>query len=212
MTSSDGFCSTLTFGDGELGVVHIPEVAASTSMKRSHSSSSSHNTPIPTPTSGIAPPSPFYIGSHHQRTSSNPLSVAPSPPALQSSSQNTYNSFFAGRPSSPTRSNSTSSVATQASVAHHASASTVISNPPLVSGSMPSITAANSSFASGLNMTTPPQTPRSTASSVVGNKRDASESEREDGKVVKKRRIAPTRVTNGGEGSSNGGSLKQPQL
>ena len=64
-------------------------------------------------------------------------------------------------------------------------------------------------------MTTPPQTPRSTASSVVGGKRDrdASESEREgeDGlrggeNAKKKRRIAPTLVGMGGEsvGSSDG--------
>lgn len=46
-------------------------------------------------------------------------------------------------------------------------------------------------------MTTPPQTPRSTASSVSGVKRDAgaSESEKEDGAQQgpsKKRRVAPT--------------------
>ena len=55
-------------------------------------------------------------------------------------------------------------------------------------------------------MTTPPQTPRSAASSVSGVKRDASESEREDtaanggghGPEKKRRRIAPTLVQEGG--------------
>jgi chromatin assembly factor 1 subunit B len=44
-------------------------------------------------------------------------------------------------------------------------------------------------------MTTPPQTPRSATSSVSGVKRDASESEKEDGgHEKKKRRIAPSLV------------------
>jgi chromatin assembly factor 1 subunit B len=52
----------------------------------------------------------------------------------------------------------------------------------------------------GMPMTTPPQTPRSTTSSVSGVKRDASESEsgeKEDasqGGEKKRRRIAPTLV------------------
>lgn len=44
-------------------------------------------------------------------------------------------------------------------------------------------------------MTTPPQTPRSTTSSVSGVKREAGDSEREDsGHEKKKRRVAPTLV------------------
>jgi hypothetical protein len=66
-------------------------------------------------------------------------------------------------------------------------------------------------------MTTPPQTPRSTASSVVGGKRDrdASESEREGedgvkgGENAKKRRIAPTLV--GGMGGSGDGANSESQ-
>jgi chromatin assembly factor 1 subunit B len=58
----------------------------------------------------------------------------------------------------------------------------------------------------GMPMTTPPQTPRSTTSSVSGVKRDASESEKEDVVGVagerKKRRIAPTLV--GGENLNPG--------
>ncbi|TAQ83028.1 hypothetical protein B7494_g8648, partial [Chlorociboria aeruginascens] len=103
------------------------------------------------------------------------------------------------RPSSPTRSNSTSSIATQASFATPIPA-TIINNPTLVSGALPSVTA---SFTS-VPMTTPPQTPRSTTGSVSGIKRDASESEKEDGSQVqaqgqerKRRRIAPTRMVGG---------------
>ncbi|KAF4504310.1 hypothetical protein G6O67_008477 [Ophiocordyceps sinensis] len=46
----------------------------------------------------------------------------------------------------------------------------------------------------GVPMTTPPETPRSSGGSVAGTKRDASESEREDGNEPKKRRVAPTPV------------------
>jgi len=190
MTSSDGFCSTLSFSPDELGQVYVPDgTAAKPSFSVQTSSLSSQNTPTPTPTSAIGPPSPYPLGPSHQRTASNPLSTAPSPPPAAAAQP--------VRPSSPTRSNSTSSIATQASFAHHPSAGTVISNPPLMSGAVPSIAAANSSFVSGLSMATPPQTPRSTTSSVSGLKRDAgaaSESEKEDSQPPKRRRIAPTPV------------------
>lgn len=177
MTSSDGFCSTLTFAKGELGDLYTGEVpTAKHPMISNTAVSSSQNTPMATPTS-IAPPSPFP--NNHHRTSSTGI-AAPSPPPGMN------------RPSSPTRSNSTSSIATQSSYATPA-AGTIISNPTLVGGSMPSIAAGNSF----LPMTTPPQTPRSTTSSVSGIKRDASESEKEDGALggeKKRRRIAPTVV------------------
>ncbi|KAE8440955.1 hypothetical protein EG329_006169 [Mollisiaceae sp. DMI_Dod_QoI] len=189
MTSSDGFCSTLTFAPGELGQLYTGEVpTAKHPMISTTAVSSSQNTPMATPTS-IAPPSPFP--NNHHRTSSSGIAVAPSPPP------------GINRPSSPTRSNSTSSIATQSSYATPA-AGTIISNPTLVSGSMPSIAAGNISFMTGMPMTTPPQTPRSTTSSVSGIKRDASESEKEDGALggeKKRRRIAPTLV-----GEQNGSS------
>lgn len=182
MTSSDGFCSTLTFAPGELGQLYTGEVpTAKNPMISNTTASSSQNTPMATPTS-IALPSPFP--NNHHRTSSSGIAVAPSPPP------------GINRPSSPTRSNSTSSIATQASYATPA-AGTIISNPTLVGGSMPSIAAGNISFMNGMPMTTPPQTPRSTTSSVSGIKRDASESEKEDGALggeKKRRRIAPTLV------------------
>lgn len=109
------------------------------------------------------------------------------------------------RPSSPTRSNSTSSIATQSSLANPTG--TVISNPTLVGSSVPGIAAAGSSNtglgAGFIPMSTPPQTPRSTTSSVSGVKREASESEKEDGGERKRRRIAPTLVGSEAGGSSS---------
>lgn len=193
MTSSDGFCSTLTFAPGELGHPYTGEVPTVKHPIVSNTAlSSSQNTPMATPTS-IAPPSPFPTSGHHHRTSSN-LSVAPSPPPAP------HNPSV--RPSSPTRSNSTSSVATQASYPTSV-AGTVISNPTLVGGSLPGIAAGNVSF-TGMPMTTPPQTPRSTTSSVSGIKREASENEREEiGGEKKKRRVAPTPVGEDGQSRSN---------
>src|SRR5262249_42877038 len=118
---------------------------------------------------------------HHQRNSASSF-TAPSPPPTAS--------FVPGRPSSPARSNSTSSIATQSSAAP------MIPNATLIAGSVPGITAANSGKVTGVPITTPPQTPRSTANSVSGTKRDASESEREEsGTERKKRRLAPTLVS-----------------
>ena len=193
MTSSDGFCSTLTFAPGELGQTYTGEVptAKHPMLGTSTAVSSSQNTPMATPTS-IAPPSPFPPSSHHHRSSSS-YSIAPSPPAAPLGPTI--------RPSSPTRSNSTSSIATQSSYAPGAATGSIISNPPLVTGSLPTIAAGgNVSFMTGMPMTTPPQTPRSTTSSVSGVKRDASESEsgeKDDslqGGEKKRRRIAPTLV------------------
>jgi chromatin assembly factor 1 subunit B len=185
MSSSDGFCSTLTFAPDELGQIYTGEIGPPRQNASSTVVSSSQNTPMATPTSTVPPPSPFP-SSNHQRTSSN-HSIAPSPA--------TEAPLGSMRPSSPTRSNSTSSIATQSSFAHHAAPGTIISNPPLVGGSLPGVVAGATGlgFVSGVPMTTPPQTPRSTTSSISGIKRDASESEKEDnGPEKKKRRIAPT--------------------
>ncbi|TPX17207.1 uncharacterized protein E0L32_003325 [Thyridium curvatum] len=186
ISSSDGFCSTLSFAPGELGQVYTGEVP---SLKRPVAGetavSSSQNTPVPTPTSVFAPPSPFPSGGNqHQHRGSTSSFAAPSPPPAAS--------FVNARPSSPARSNSTSSVVTQASTAP----SGVVNNPTLMVGNVPSITATNSAKVTGVPITTPPETPRSAANSVAGTKRDASESEKEDsGKEPKKRRIAPTLIS-----------------
>ena len=198
MTSSDGFCSTLTFSPGELGQIYTGDVPTVKHPNLTSTAvSSSQNTPMATPTS-IAPPSPFPSSSNHHHRTSSSYSIAPSPPPAPLGPTM--------RPSSPTRSNSTSSVATQASYATPA-AGTIISNPPLVGGTIPGVAAGNVGlgFGSGVPMSTPPQTPRSTTSSVSGVKRDASESEKEDSShEKKKRRIAPTLVN--GERSAKSSS------
>jgi chromatin assembly factor 1 subunit B len=167
--------------------VYTGEIPTAKHPSLSTAASSSQNTPMQTPTSSFAPPSPFR-GATHQRNNSSYSNVAPSPPPAPLGPS--------VRPSSPTRSNSASSIATQSSYATPA-AGTVISNPTLMGGTIPGISAGNVGLGlvSGVPMNTPPQTPRSTTSSVSGVKRDASESEREDGgQEKKKRRIAPTLV------------------
>ena len=174
ISSSDGFCSTLSFTPGELGQEYKGELASSKNNSVAGTAASNQATPIPTPTSVFAPPSPFP---NHQHRNSGTSFTAPSPPPTTS--------FVNARPPSPTRSNSTSSVATQASV---------INNPPLIGGSVPSITATNSGKVTGVPMTTPPETPGS-ANIAAGAKREATEGEKEDTNTQpKKRRIAPTPV------------------
>lgn len=182
ISSSDGFCSTLSFSAGELGQVYKGELAGpknAVSASAAAASSSNQATPTPTPTAIFAPPSPFPGGSHQHRNSSSSF-AAPSPPPNAS--------FVSLRPSSPTRSNSTSSVTTQSSTA-------VMTNPPLIGGTVPGIVAANSGKASGVPLTTPPETPRSGNNATSGVKREASESEKDEtSSHPKKRRIAPTPV------------------
>ncbi|KAG9255957.1 WD40-repeat-containing domain protein [Emericellopsis atlantica] len=175
ISSSDGFCSTLTFTNGELGEVYKGEIGPPKPVATT-APSSVQNTPTPTPTTQFAPPSPFQgHGSQHRGTSSS--FTAPSPPSTTASA-----TAPPQRPHSPARSNSTSSVATQSS--------SVKNNPPLIGGSVPGIAATNSGKVTGIPITTPPETP----SSLAGSKREASESEKEDTKEPKKRRIAPTPV------------------
>lgn len=191
ISSSDGFCSTLSFSSSDLGQVYTGEIPTASLKARQRPEASetavtsSQNTPIPTPTSVFAPPSPFPNGQHRHRDSASSL-TAPSPPPMAS--------FVNQRPSSPARSNSTSSVITQASTAPGG----VMTNPTLIGGNVPSIAAANSGKVVGVPITTPPETPRSTANTVAGMKRDASESEQEEsGGEPKKRRIAPTLISSG---------------
>ena len=174
VSSSDGFCSTLCFSEGELGHRYVEP-----KKTPSHSS-----TPLATPTSGVVPP--FAVPAQNQRRNSISSFAAPSPPPV---------SFVNQRPSSPARSNSTSSIATTQSAAPAMPGS--IHNATLIAGAIPGITAANSAKVTGVPITTPPETPRSSTAnvSVAGTKRDASESEKEEpGSGPKKRRIAPTPV------------------
>lgn len=181
VTSSDGFCSTVSFSPSDLG-----EVLKGDPQKRRQETteavpSSAHTTPIPTPTSQFAPPSPFPNGSQHRHRDSMSSFAAPSPPPAAA--------FVNQRPSSPARSNSTSSVITQTSTAP-------TGPPTLLAGSVPGLTATNSGKVTGVPITTPPETPRSAAGSTTGQKRDLSESEKEDSEgQPKKKRIAPTLIS-----------------
>ncbi|KAI2626418.1 WD40 repeat-like protein [Xylaria nigripes] len=177
ISSSDGFCSTLSFEPGDLGQEYKGElVSAKNSSSTATGTSSSQPTPLPTPTSAFPPPSPY--ASHHQHRNSGASLAAPSPSPTTS--------FVGARPASPTRSNSTSSVATQASV---------MNNPPLIGGSVPSLTATNSGKVTGVPLTTPPETPGS-GNIAAGVKRDAPEKEKEEnGGQTKRRRVAPTLIS-----------------
>ena len=187
MSSSDGFCSVLTFAPGELGQVYTgphptythPVVSTSISLPTTQS-----GTPLPTPTTTASP----------SLTKASPVIIPPSHPSPAPT--------FSIRPGSPTRSNSQSSIATMTSTSQ-------VNNPTPTLGHVPLATAMNSAPPIVVpSMTTPPQTPASThgglhsaTSSVSGSvlgKRDASESEGE-GATTKKRRIAQTLV---GAGSS----------
>jgi chromatin assembly factor 1 subunit B len=182
MSSSDGFCSVLTFAPGELGQVYAgqhpththPVVSTSISLPTSQA-----GTPLPTPTATASP------------------SLTKASPVLQPPSHPSPAPTFSVRPGSPTRSNSQSSIATMTSTSQ-------VNNPTPTLGHVPLATAMNSAPPIAIPpMNTPPQTPASThggrhsaTSSVSGSvlgKRDASESEGE-GARVKKRRVAPTLI------------------
>ncbi|KOS18864.1 putative WD repeat-containing protein [Escovopsis weberi] len=171
ISSSDGFCSTLTFGVGELGDVYKGELVPSnptTSHSTAHAS-------IFTPPTALGSGGPQHGHRNSVSQTPGPLPSCVPPAGSQ-------------RPSSPTRSSSTSSVTTPSTTMPTG----VLSNPVLISGSVPSITAANSSKVTGVSLTTPPETPGST----IGLKREASEGEDKplEAKEPKKRRIAPTLV------------------
>uniref|UniRef100_A0A093VI89 Putative WD repeat-containing protein C26H5.03 n=1 Tax=Talaromyces marneffei PM1 TaxID=1077442 RepID=A0A093VI89_TALMA len=186
MSSSDGFCSTLSFAPGELGQIYTHPVSSSNPTTHHHhtlsASSSSNNTPLPTPTNTVSP-------------SLTKLQPVPAPGPTGGT----------GRAGSPARSSSASSIQTLQAL----QSGNVVNNPTPTLGTVPLVTATNS-----LPLTTPPQTPlpgvshsaTSSFSSTVLGKRDigaASESEKEDAKretaesekPAKKRRIAPTLVS-----------------
>lgn len=191
MSSSDGFCSTLSFAPGELGQPYTGQTGPAHTANSS--TPSANVTPLPTPTH--IPPSPVKATHAPASTSASASSTAQAPPA------------------SPARSNSASSVATQPNQQTGA----VVNNPTPTLGSVPLVTATHSAQPSTLPLTTPPQTPLPTAtqggtsahttSSVLGKRdiRTASESEKEESKgpesapaqQPKKRRVAPTLVSAG---------------
>ncbi|KAJ4286692.1 Chromatin assembly factor 1 subunit [Kalmusia sp. IMI 367209] len=216
MSSSDGFCSSLTFAPGELGEKYTGPLASQSrhqhtpSINTAASQSSNHSTPTPTPTTSSMPAAMTATASAKQPTAGFPASPS---------------SFIPARPGSPARSNSVSSIATASSFAPAAGDMGTMNAPTPSMSSVPGLAAANSGPVGGVPMFTPPLTPahghgtHSASSSVSGipgvsgSLRRGSESEREDGpspakkrdlqavpeveegRETKKRRIAPTPVT-----------------
>ncbi|KAK5024083.1 Chromatin assembly factor 1 subunit [Exophiala sideris] len=197
MSSTDGYCSTLSFAPGELGQVYSgahptynhPVVSTTIPLP----TSSANSTPMPTPTA-TASPSLMKV---------SPVPVIPSHPSPAP---------FIVRPGSPARSNSQSSIATMASY----QTSGIPNSATPTMGHVPLVTAANSGPPVAIPpMSTPPQTPasvhgghHSATSSISGavlGKRDVgatSESEQEESKA-KKRRIAPTHVGPSGSATTS---------
>ncbi|CAG8013078.1 unnamed protein product [Penicillium olsonii] len=179
MSSSDGFCSTLSFAPGELGQPHTGPVSMSQSTANA-STPASNTTSLPTSTH-VSPP-----------VKTTPASTAPTGPVP---------------PASPARSNSACSVATQ-SPAQQAPAN-VVNNPTPTLGTVPSVTAAHSAQPAThpLPLTTPPQTPVSstpqastTSSSVLGKRGEIEPEGNKDiapnaAQQPKKRRVAPTLIS-----------------
>ena len=189
ITSSDGFCSCLTFNPGELGSTYVaPSQNRHAIAPINTAIPSGHSTPVQTPTQPSMPQLTRPPSSH---------GVGPSP------------SPFPMQPASPARSLSISSVTTQESHLHgldgaNSEMNRMTSSATPQISSVPSITAANTGTSvSGLIMFTPPQTPGASvavpAASVqplaaTGTKREAEAVGETTGKD-KKRRIQPTLVT-----------------
>ena len=214
MSSSDGFCSALSFTSDELGSIYHgtlnSRVHAPSTLNPPGTTPSAHSTPSHTPTV------PTAAGSHHKLSSST-LHPGPSP--------SPYSFIRAG---SPPRSNSASSNATQQSSAFppppisvhgSGSASGVVNNPAPTMGNLPSIAATNTwgsvpQFASP----TPPMTPfdnnsgaeqpqsrsesatisaKRPSDSVASSEEPPSKDDAEKDGAAKRRRIAPTLVSGG---------------
>ncbi|KAI9733014.1 MAG: hypothetical protein M1834_003558 [Cirrosporium novae-zelandiae] len=178
MTSSDGFCSCLSFAPGELGQIYSgPMPTTGQTTYATTTVSSTQSTPAPTPVSATAPASIKPTSSNGCTT----LAPSPSPAPLSQ------------RAASPARSSSASSVP---------SPNVVTNNPTPIISSIPSVTATHSGPVTGMPpLTTPPQTPMSgthsatssISGSVLGKREGDEETGKEEG-TVKKRRIAPTLV------------------
>ncbi|KAK4971195.1 Chromatin assembly factor 1 subunit [Elasticomyces elasticus] len=203
ITSSDGFCSCLTFAPGELGQAyhgvtgprHTPApIGTSTPVL----SNSTVTTPVPTPTQPNLPSIPRRPSNSGFLPSVSPFSA----PGAQ--------------PASPARSMSTSSIATQSSVAPSQipdqNPAIVMNNPTPSISSVPSISAANSGtglMGASMPLYTPPQTPgpsytapmpapaaKRDSDAGMGAKREGET--QEEGGREKRRRIQPTLVEGNG--------------
>ena len=201
ISSSDGFCSTLSFAPGELGQPFTGELPSSSASASGSGSASAAASAAPSTllrhhrnsasASSLSAPSPpvssvCYVSSV---SSAPPPLLAPTPVSIPAS---TTASFMSARPSSPARSNSASSIITQASMAPAASQSASqsanqsasqsaasqpgMNNPQLVVGAVPSLSASGSlkalqaqAAAAASVGQTPPQTPRNRANSAASS-------------------------------------------
>ncbi|KAK8165244.1 chromatin assembly factor 1 protein [Phyllosticta citrichinensis] len=155
MTSSDGFCSCLTFQPGELGQVHPgPAKHQQPTSINIAAATSNQSTPTPTPTQATVPMA---------KQPSQSGTTFPASPA----------SFAPARPASPARSMSCSSIATQSSFAPGPDPNVALSNQTPSISAVPGVAAANPS--GSMPMWTPPHTPMpgtanaSAANSVSGS-------------------------------------------
>ncbi|KAF6234732.1 hypothetical protein HO173_006952 [Letharia columbiana] len=167
MSSSDGFCSNLTFNPGELGQIYSGHVPTAHHPSPAISTMS---TAQPSPTTASAPP--------FDKQSTPVLAPSASPAPLP--------------PPSPTRSNSTSSIATQSSQMVNNPTPT-LGSVPSVAATNPSFNGLPWTTPPQTPMSGVTSRPSSVSGSVLG-KRDTSESEKEEAAIPKKRRIAPTLV------------------
>ncbi|CAG8145142.1 unnamed protein product [Penicillium salamii] len=179
MSSSDGFCSTLSFAPGELGQPH----AGPTSVGQTAANANTSSPNVVSLPASTHVPSPIKT---------NPASTAPTGPVP---------------PASPARSNSTCSVATQPPAQQ--TPANVVNNPTPTLGTVPSVTAAHSAQPATLPLplTTPPQTPVSstpqastTSGSVLGKRAEIENEGHKDAtpnaaQNPKKRRVAPTLIS-----------------
>ena len=169
MSSSDGFCSNLTFNPGELGQSYS-----------GHVPSAHHSSPA-IPSMAAAQLSPTTASATPFDKQGTPvLGPSASPAPLP--------------PPSPTRSNSASSIATQSSQVMNNPTPT-LGSVPSVAATNPSFSGLPWTTPPQTPMSGVVSRPSSVSGSVLG-KRDTSESEKEETAIPKKRRIAPTLVRN----------------
>ena len=148
MSSSDGFCSCLSFSPGELGQTHPGPI---------HSKHQHHNSmSLPSSSSATSTPTPNQtaVPVMSRQVSSGNMHSLPSP-------------FSAARPSSPTQPTSASSANTQTSTAVLPDQNNITTSGPAPSvGTIPSVSASSASSSitgpnntAGVPLFTPPQTP-----------------------------------------------------
>lgn len=171
MSSSDGFCSNLTFNPGELGQIYSGPVPTA---HHPSPAISTVTTAQPSPTTASGPPS---------------FEKQPTPVLAPSASPATF------PPPSPSRSNSTSSIATQSSQMVTNNPTPTLGNVPSVAATNPSFsnlpwtTPPQTPMSAGVI-----SRPSSVSGSILG-KRETSESGKEEQSAVpKRRRIAPTLI------------------